>query len=149
MIKLLKKSTKSVQDDTCQEKFEQLKQMMTSPPILCKTDTTQPLLVYIAATTNAIGATLVYEIDNDHKPVYFVSRTLQDPKTRYQMVDKVALSLVITTRRLKPYFQSHTIIVKMTTLYRRSYRNLTLWAKCLHGLLNCLSSTYNMNCGDE
>jgi len=44
--------------------------------------------------------------------VYFVSRTLQDPETRYQMVEKLFLSLVHAARRLRPYFQNHTITVK-------------------------------------
>jgi len=44
--------------------------------------------------------------------VYFVSRTLQDPETRYQMVEKLALSLVHAARRLRSYFQNHTITVK-------------------------------------
>jgi len=45
--------------------------------------------------------------------MYFVSRTLQDPETRYQMEEKLALSLVYTTWRLRPYFQNHIIIVKI------------------------------------
>jgi len=37
---------------------------------------------------------------------------LQDPETRYQMVEKLALSLVHAARRLRPYFQNHDITVK-------------------------------------
>jgi len=37
---------------------------------------------------------------------------LQDPKTRYQMVEKLALSLVHAARRLRPYFQNYNITVK-------------------------------------
>jgi len=44
--------------------------------------------------------------------VYFVSRILQDPETKYQMVEKLALSLVNAAIRLCPYFQNHHIIVK-------------------------------------
>jgi len=45
-------------------------------------------------------------------PVYFVSRTLQDPETKYQMVEKLTLSLVNAARHLRPYFQNHNITVK-------------------------------------
>jgi len=38
---------------------------------------------------------------------------LQDPETRYQMVEKLALSLVHAACRLRPYFQNHSIIVKI------------------------------------
>ncbi|KAK3000909.1 hypothetical protein RJ639_021378 [Escallonia herrerae] len=34
-----------------------------------------------------------------------------DVETRYPKIDKVALALIISARRLRPYFQSHTIIV--------------------------------------
>ncbi|KAK3002518.1 hypothetical protein RJ639_020866 [Escallonia herrerae] len=32
-------------------------------------------------------------------------------KTRYPKIDKIALVLIISARRLRPYFQSHTIVV--------------------------------------
>ena len=44
--------------------------------------------------------------------MYFVSRTLHSAETRYQMIEKVALSLVLTARRMRPYFQNHSIIVR-------------------------------------
>jgi len=37
---------------------------------------------------------------------------MQDPETRYQVVEKLALSLVHAARRLRPYFQNHNIIIK-------------------------------------
>ena len=68
--------------------------------------------MYIAASTNAISSALVQERDNTQHPIYFTSRILQDPETRYQMVEKVALAIITATRRLRPYFQSHTIIIR-------------------------------------
>jgi len=81
-------------------------------PILHKLDTHQPLLVYITATDHTVSAALVQEVDDTQHPIYFVSQTLQDPETRYQMVEKLALSLVHAARRLRPYFQNQNIIVK-------------------------------------
>jgi len=40
-------------------------------------------------------------------PSIFVSEALQDPETRYQMVKKLALSLVNAARGLRSYFQNH------------------------------------------
>ena len=45
---------------------------------------------------------LVQEIIGIQHSVYFVSQTLQDPESRYQMVENLALSLVHTARRLRP-----------------------------------------------
>ncbi|KAK3025198.1 hypothetical protein RJ639_043535 [Escallonia herrerae] len=40
-----------------------------------------------------------------------VSKVLQDVETRYLKIDKIAVALIISARRLRPYFQSHTIVV--------------------------------------
>ncbi|KAK3001469.1 LOW QUALITY PROTEIN: hypothetical protein RJ639_022468 [Escallonia herrerae] len=45
------------------------------------------------------------------KPIYYVSKVLQDVETRYPKVDRIALALITSDRRLRPYFQSHSIII--------------------------------------
>jgi len=104
IVQLLKKSTRFTWTDNCEQIFQKLKSTLTSPPILHKPDTRQPFLVYITATDHTVSAALVQEIEDTQHPVYFVSRMLQDPETRYQMVEKLALSLVHAARRLRPYF---------------------------------------------
>jgi len=99
--------------DDCEQIFQKLKTTLTSPPILHKPDTRQPLLVYITATDHTVSTALVQEIEDTQHPIYFVSRTLQDLETRYQMVERLALSLVHAARRLCPYFQNHSITVKI------------------------------------
>ena len=111
IIQLLKKSTRFTWTDDCEQIFQKLKRTLTSPPI--KPDTSQPLLVYITATDYTVSVALVQEIEGTQHPMDFVSRTLQGPETRYQMVEKLALSLVHAARRLRPYFRNHTITVKI------------------------------------
>jgi len=113
IIQLLKKSTKFSWNDECEQVFQNLKTSLTSPPILHKSNIHQPLLVYITATSHTVSATPVQDIVGTQHPIYFVSQTLQDPETRYQMVEKLALSLVHVARHVRPYFQNHTIIVKI------------------------------------
>ncbi|KAK3023135.1 hypothetical protein RJ639_043974 [Escallonia herrerae] len=38
-------------------------------------------------------------------------REQQQQETRYPKIDRIALALIISARRLRPYFQSHSIIV--------------------------------------
>ena len=113
IVQLLKKSARFTWTDDCEQIFQQLKTNLTSPPIIHKPDTRQPLLVYITATDHTISAALVQDIEGTQHPVYFVSRTLQDPENKYQMVENLALSLVHAARRMRPYFQNHNIIVKI------------------------------------
>ncbi|MCI60200.1 putative protein NYNRIN-like, partial [Trifolium medium] len=44
--------------------------------------------------------------------MYFVSRVFQGAEVRYQKIEKLALAVVVTARRLRQYFQSHKITVK-------------------------------------
>lgn len=56
---------------------------------------------------------LVQDVGGEQRPVYFVRRTLQEAETRYQMLVKVALTLVTTAKRMRAYFQNHPIVVKI------------------------------------
>jgi len=71
-----------------------VEKVLNSPPILWKPNTTQLLLVYIAASIDAFNVDLVQEICNNQQSVYFISKTLQDVETIYQIIQKVALSLL-------------------------------------------------------
>lgn len=44
-------------------------------------------------------------------PVYYTNRALRGAEERYPRAEKIALALVATARRLRPYFQAHTIQV--------------------------------------
>jgi len=93
-------------NDECEQVFQNLKNTLTSPPILHKPNIHQPLLVYITAMDHTVSAALVQDVDGTQHSVYFVNRILQDPETRYQMVEKLALSLAHTARRLQHHRQN-------------------------------------------
>ena len=101
IVQLLKKFARFTWTEDCEQNFQKLKTTLTSPPILHKSDTRQPLLVYITATDHTVSVALVQDIEGTQHPVYFFSRTLHEPETRYQMVEKLALSLVHATCRLR------------------------------------------------
>ena len=45
------------------------------------------------------------------KPVYNTSRSLRWAEECYPRMELLALALVTATRRLRPYFQAHSIVV--------------------------------------
>jgi len=92
-----------------------LKEYLASPPVLCKPKLGTPLCLYFAVTEKTISSVLLQEQDREQKPIYFVSKVQQRPEVRYQALEKVALAVVFSTRRLRHYFQSFTVIV-MTDL---------------------------------
>ena len=67
--------------------------------------------MYLAVSEHAVSSVLVREENKIQNPVYYVSKMLQGAKLRYSVVEKFVLALVVTARRLRPYFQSHKIIV--------------------------------------
>lgn len=44
-------------------------------------------------------------------PVYYTNKALLDAETHYLSIEKMALTLIVATRRLRPYFQAHAITV--------------------------------------
>nr|XP_027083762.1 uncharacterized protein LOC113706071 [Coffea arabica] len=43
--------------------------------------------------------------------MYYVNRALQGPETRYTPAEKLVIALVHAVRKLRPYFQTHNIVV--------------------------------------
>ncbi|CAL9218007.1 unnamed protein product, partial [Arabidopsis halleri] len=58
-----------------------------------------------------LSGVLVREDQGDQKPIFYISKSLTSPETRYTMMEKLALAVVISARKLRPYFQSHPIEV--------------------------------------
>ena len=63
----------------------------------------------------AVSAVLAQDQDQAQKPIYFVNKVLQGSKVRYQALEKAALAVVFSVRRLRHYFHSFTVLV-MTDL---------------------------------
>ncbi|KFK26842.1 hypothetical protein AALP_AA8G300800 [Arabis alpina] len=100
--------------DKCEDAFRQLKEHWATPPILAKPVTGEALFLYIAVSETAVSAVLVREERGEQKPIFYVSKTLTDVETRYPQLEKLALSVVMASRKLRPNFQSHTIVILST-----------------------------------
>ncbi|XP_077231898.1 uncharacterized protein LOC143865140 [Tasmannia lanceolata] len=79
--------------EECRTAFEELKQYLSSPPLLAKPEPGEELLLYLSVSPTALAAVLVREEHRQQKPVYYVSKVLQEAKIRYRRVEKLAYSL--------------------------------------------------------
>ncbi|XP_076910538.1 uncharacterized protein LOC143568215 [Bidens hawaiensis] len=85
-------------------------------PTLTAPHAGEPLTLNLSASNIAVGAVLLTDRKNVQTPIYYVSRTLSDPESRYSMLEKLVFALVYGARRLCRYFQGHPI--KVLTGYK-------------------------------
>nr|GEZ89884.1 reverse transcriptase domain-containing protein [Tanacetum cinerariifolium] len=80
-------------------------------PLLAAPKPREELIMYFSATHGAISAVQITKRGTAQTPVYFISCALQGPKLNYSPMEKLVLSLVFATKRLRRYFQAHPIAV--------------------------------------
>ena len=94
----------------------------------------EELFLYLAVSPAAISVALVREEDKVQKPVYYTSRAFRGVEEWYPPMEKLAFVLVIAARKLKPYFQAHTIVVLTEKPLRKAMSSpkaagrMVLWA---------------------
>ena len=111
-----------------------MKKYFSSPPLLSPSMPREELYLYIAISQAAISAALVRDEGGLQRPIYFISRAFQGAEERYPRIEKLAFGLVTVVRKLKPYFQAHTIIVLTDQPLKRAMSSpeatgrMALWA---------------------
>ncbi|KAL0439943.1 UNVERIFIED_CONTAM: Pro-Pol polyprotein [Sesamum latifolium] len=108
-FKILRKARTFEWDASCQRSFEELKNYLAGLPLLVKPSPGDTLYLYLSATPQAVSSVLIREEEGKQLPIYYVSKVLNGAEGRYTPIEKMALALVITARRLRPYFLSHPI----------------------------------------
>lgn len=112
IVKRMKKESRAeLWDADCEQAFVEVKTILTNPPVMNRPVPNFDLQIYLGVSPVAVSAALVQESPQP-RLIYFVGRTLQPAETRYQQVEKVVLSLLNAARRLRPYFQSHQVVVR-------------------------------------
>jgi hypothetical protein len=116
-FKLLKHQEKFVWTPEADQALAQLKDFLSKPPVLTASRKGEQLLLYLAATTHVVSTAIIVERQEDshaypvQRPVYFVSEVLSESKARYQPVRKLLYAVLITSRKLRHYFQEYSISV--------------------------------------
>jgi hypothetical protein len=100
--------------------FDDLKQYLQHLPTLSSPEQGQLLILYISAThTVVIGALIVEKeaaqgaeegVKHQHL-VYFISELLAESKKYYSKIEKIYYAIVMCSRKLRHYFEAHTIRV--------------------------------------
>ncbi|CAL2277496.1 unnamed protein product [Prunus armeniaca] len=111
-FKALKGSKRSITwTAECDKAFSELKEYMSRAPLLSTPKPGDIFMIYLSISATAVISVLIRPEESAEHPVHYVSKVLQDAVVRYPNIEKLAFALVVSARRLRPYFQAHTIHV--------------------------------------
>jgi len=116
-FKLLKRQDKFEWTTEAVEALENLKHHLQPPPILTAPLPGEELLLYITVTTHVVSTAIVVERPEEghtygvQRPVYFISEVLSESKVRYPSIQKVLYRILITSKKLRHYFNEYKISV--------------------------------------
>ena len=97
--------------EKCVLAFQQLKEYLSRPPIMCRPKMNEVLFAYIVVAPHAVSLVLIKVDSGVQRPVYYMSKLLHEAKVRYLPLEKAILAVVHATRKLPHYFHSHTVVV--------------------------------------
>jgi hypothetical protein len=131
-----------------------LKKYLTTPPTLVAPEPHENLQLCISITSNVVSTTIIIEwgggtIRKIQYLVYFVSEVLNDSKTQYFHIMKLAYTLLIASHKLYHYFQVHQIEVHTSLTLGEILNNRKATEKLLNGPLNCPCMTSTTSQGEQ
>ena len=105
---LLKEDAAWVWEAQQQQLFDQLKEKMSSLPVLRLFDRDAPMVVSVDASPFGLGAAL---LQND-QPVAFASTTLTETQTRYCQIEKETLAIQFGLEAFRQYVYGNYVVVE-------------------------------------
>ena len=111
LYKLLEKDAKFEWDAECQEKFEELKEYLTTTPIVRAPDWHLPFEVMCDASDLAVEAILGQRVEGKPYAVYYESKTLNESQRNYTTTEKELLAVVYALDKFRSYLIGSDIVI--------------------------------------
>ncbi|RVW12788.1 Retrovirus-related Pol polyprotein from transposon 17.6 [Vitis vinifera] len=111
LCELLVKDAKFVWDEKCQKSFEELKQFLTTTPIVRALNWKLPFEVMCDASNLAMGAILEKREDGKPYVIYYASKTLNEAQRNYTTTEKELLAVVSALDKFRAYLVGFFIVV--------------------------------------
>ena len=67
--------------------------------------------MYLTVLEHAVSTVLVAKHAKEQIPLYYVSHTFVGAEINYPLIVKFAYALVMASRKLRPYFEAHKILI--------------------------------------
>lgn len=110
MRTLLKKNSRWLWGPEQEKSFVELKQRLSSAPVLACPDFSVPFVLQVDASTTGLGAALTQTQDAKEVVIAYASRLLTDQEKNYTTTELECLALVWATRKFKPYLEGYNFI---------------------------------------
>ena len=140
LYELLKKEVEYKWTEKQQKAFNELKELITTAPVVRYPDFNKPFLLYTDASLTGLGAVLAQKNGNEEYVIAYASRTLTPPERNYGITELECLAIVWAVKYFRHYIygSQFTIITDHSALkwllnsYAESTnRRLERWKICL------------------
>ncbi|CAN6547132.1 unnamed protein product [Malus baccata var. baccata] len=111
LCRLLQKEVAFEFTKECTASFNQLKELLTTAPIIVPLDWSLPFELMCDASDYALGAVLGQRKDKKPHVIYYASRTLNDAQLNYSTTEKELLAVVFALDKFRSYLIGTKIIV--------------------------------------
>ena len=109
LISLTSPKSKFEWDETCQNSFNQIKNLLCSKPVLSTPDPSKPFMLQVDACDYGVGAVLLQEKSETHTlhPVSYFSSRLKKHQRSLSTVEKELLAIVQALQKFEVYFSTN------------------------------------------
>ncbi|CAI7793166.1 unnamed protein product [Closterium sp. NIES-53] len=147
---LLHKDRDFVEGEDTEVVFQELKNFLVSPPVLCIADPSKPFEVITDASDFAIGAMLLQDFGNGLQPIAYESRNLRSAERNYPIHDKEMLAIIHAFKLWRCYLVGTYVTVRTdhkSLKYLRAQPHLILrqvrWLDYMESHFNYMESHFN------
>jgi hypothetical protein len=111
MCKLLQKDIEFHFSEDCKKAFDQLKNMLTTSPIIQPPDWTLPFEIMCDASNYAMGAVLGQKVGRATHVIHYASKSLDNAQANYSTTEKELLAIVFALEKFRSYLLGTKVIV--------------------------------------
>ncbi|XP_018402108.1 PREDICTED: uncharacterized protein K02A2.6-like [Cyphomyrmex costatus] len=105
---LTKRNTVWLWDQNAEQAFNDLKNSLSTAPVLQFFDSRKPVVVSVDASQSGLGAVLL----QNNLPVEYASRSLNDTQQNYAQIEKEALAIAFACKRFHYYIYGRQVVVE-------------------------------------
>ena len=105
----LHKGATTIWNEECQKSLDQIREYLAKPPMLMPLIQGKPLILYISATTNSLGALLAQQDESrKERAIYYIIYTPEQYELNYTCIEKAFLAVIFTSHKLRHYMLAHS-----------------------------------------